>query len=222
MALVLVVEDQPSIRTVVRFHLQSEGHQAVFAEDVEEGWRVLLKERPAAAVVDIRLPGADGWTLIERVRADETFSKLPIVVVTGLKEPGVVERAEALGCDYLSKPFAASALVAKLQANLRSTEPPKRAPVTAGMGRVRVQMVATRVVLLLERYQIEGAVYLPPEMDRFSDAWESVMRDQRTFVPVTDARITTFDGGQVLGNPGFAEVRKLDIQAVFPWDAVAE
>ena len=78
-------------------------------------------------------------------------------------------------------------------------------------------MVIVPVVLLLDAYRIEGKLHLPPELVRFSDAWESVMRDHREYVPVTDARITTIDGVEVVESP-FLEVRKSDVRAVFPRD----
>ena len=73
-------------------------------------------------------------------------------------------------------------------------------------------------VLWLDGYRIEGHVHLPPELGRFSDAWESVMRDHREFVPVTTCRVTTGDGDMIIATPSFIEVRKSHIRAVFPMD----
>jgi hypothetical protein len=61
-------------------------------------------------------------------------------------------------------------------------------------------------------------VHLPPELTRFSDAWESVVRDQRSFFPVTDAKVMTVDGDLVLATAAFIEVRKSDVRGVFPAD----
>lgn len=79
----------------------------------------------------------------------------------------------------------------------------------------RTRMTVVPVVMLLDAYRIEGRLHLPPEEDRFSDAWERVLRDNREYVPVTDARIQTLEGSDVVGSP-FIEVRKGDIRAVFP------
>jgi CheY-like chemotaxis protein len=218
MAKILVVEDQPSVVSIIRYHLENEGHTGLFAEDVQEGWKALVSEVPDAVVMDIRLPGAEGWNLIERIRNDGRYHDLPIVILTGLLEPEVVERAAALQCDYLSKPFAASALLTKIQNSIKSrrlagpTPPP---PPRSATGTPQVQMVAVGVVILLDSYRIEGTVHLPPEISRFSDAWESIVRAPRSFFPVTDARVTT-DGNEVVATPGFLEVRKDDVRAVFP------
>ncbi|HYP23315.1 MAG TPA: response regulator [Actinomycetota bacterium] len=214
---ILVVEDQQSVVAIVRYHLESAGMEGFFASDVGDGWRLLTAEAPDAAVIDIGLPGADGWTLIEKLRGDDRFARLPVVVLTGLIEPDVVRRAASLGCEYLSKPFAASALLGKIRAGLQPglvTARPEPRPDPN-----KVELVVVGVVMLLDHYQVEGRVHLPPELARFSDAWESLIRDNREYVPVTDVRVTLRDGHTVVASPSFMEVRKTDVRAVFPQDA---
>ena len=82
----------------------------------------------------------------------------------------------------------------------------------------RKRMNVVSVVILLDAYRIEGMLHLPQEEDRFSDAWERVLRDNREYVPVTDVRIQTLEGSDVVGSP-FIEVRKADIRAVFPLES---
>jgi DNA-binding response OmpR family regulator len=212
---ILVVEDQQSVVAIVRYHLESAGMEGLFASDVQDGWRLLTGEGPDAAVVDIGLPGADGWTLIEKLRGDERFAGLPVIVLTGLIEPEVVRRAASLGCRYLSKPFAASALLAKIREGVEPVGPSPRAPRRDAS---RMDLVVVGVVLLLDHYRVEGKVHLPPEPARFSDAWESVLRDTRAYLPVTDARVAS-RGGDEVAAPAFVEVRKSDVRAVFPQDA---
>ncbi|MDQ3914692.1 MAG: response regulator [Actinomycetota bacterium] len=214
---ILVVEDQQSVVAIVRYHLESAGMEGVFASDVQGGWRLLTTEAPDAAVIDIGLPGPDGWTLIEKLRADDRFTRLPVVVLTGLIEPEVVRRASALECEYLSKPFAASALLAKIRDRIdggttTARPEPRRDP-------NKVDLVVVGVAMLLDHYQVEGKVHLPPELARFSDAWESLIRDNRDYFPVTDVRVTLRDGHTVVAAPSFMEVRKADVRAVFPQDS---
>ena len=75
-------------------------------------------------------------------------------------------------------------------------------------------------MLLLDSYQVEGNVFVPPELRRFSDAFESIMRDNRAFIPVTEARVLRGDGGQIAA-PGFIEVRKSELRGVFPLEETA-
>jgi CheY-like chemotaxis protein len=223
MTKVLVIEEEPTIVTVVRYHLENAGFEGVFAADVAEGWRLLLSELPDVAVVDIKPPSDDAWALLERMRSDERFVALPAIVLSGVDDAAVPERATALNCDYLSKPFAATALLSKIRHIIAVAHPngipPER---KEGDEVVRVELVSIGVVLLMSNYRVEGKVYLPPELARFSDAWESVMRDQRSFVPVTDARIMSLDGAHLIASPAFIEVRKADVQTVYPMDLAPE
>jgi CheY-like chemotaxis protein len=213
MAKVLVVEDQPSVISIVRHHLENAGHSALFTDEIEEGWRIILTEGPDACIMDIRLPGAEGWTLIEKVRNDPRINDLPIVILTGLMEPDVLERAAVLKCEYLSKPFAATALLNKINSMIQNRA---RAASTAQTSLSNVDLVAADVVLLMDGYQIEGTLHLSPELTRFSDGWEAVMRDSRSFFPVTNARVRSRGTDDLIASPTFIEVRKADVRAVFP------
>jgi DNA-binding response OmpR family regulator len=240
MAKVLIVEDQPSVATVVQYHVEQAGFQTTQAGDVEAAWRVLVTESPDAAVVDIKLPGADGWSFIERVRGDGRYSTLPMVVLTGLLEADVVARAEALQCGYLSKPFAASALVSKIEAQVKGSHPkalemdqlmppptpgtqkPKTtAPTTPSPapGTGQVELLKLRCVVLMQGYQIEGDLHMPPELGRFSDAWESLMKDHRHFLPMTDAIVTVHGGPKAVAQAGFLQIRKDGVLGIFPKDS---
>jgi DNA-binding response OmpR family regulator len=214
MTKVLVVDDDPSTVTVVRYHLENAGFTGVYANDAGEGWRLLVTEMPDVAVVDIKLPGEDGWSFLEKIRADGRFSSLPAIVLSGAAEEGADERARGLGAEYLGKPFAATALLTRIRGLADDSAAGGDHPAGGASSR-RVEMVVVAVVLLLDAYRIEGKLHLPPELVRFSDAWESVMRDHREYVPVTDARITTIEGVEVVESP-FLEVRKSDVRAVFP------
>jgi DNA-binding response OmpR family regulator len=205
---------------MVRFHIEGAGMEAASAGDAEEGWRSLVSTFPDAAVIDLKLPGADGWSLIERIRKDGRFSRMPVIVLSGMSDQGNVNRATELGCDFLSKPFASSALVRKVQDAIKQRQngsaPPPPMP-GGGQMDTHIELVTTRVVLLLAGYRVEGNVHLPPELSRFSDAWESLIRDQRAFLPITDARVTML-GEAASSAAQFMEVRKSDIQGVFPKD----
>lgn len=219
MTKVLVVEDQPSVMQIVRYHFENEGFQGVYAGDVDEAWRLLVSEDPDAVVTDIALPTADGWTLIEKIRNDGRYHATPIVVLTGLQEPEVAERAKTLNCAYLTKPFAATALLNKVKALVKENSGAVKtaAPGMDAQGH-RIELVPVAVVLLLDRFAVEGTIYMPPELARFSDAWESIHRDPRSYFPVTHARVTSIDGGQLVASPSFMEVAKAEVFAIFPVD----
>lgn len=218
MATVLVVEDEESVADVIAHHLENSGLNVVTADNAEGGWRSMAVHQPDAALVDIRLPGPDGWSLIERMRSDTRFAFVPTLVLTGLLEAEVLDRAAKLECQYLSKPFAASALVHKVQGMLRSVgnghalEAPELASDEA---EEKVSYMAHRAVVLMDHYQIRGTVYVPSGLDRFSDAWEALLTDGRDFIPVTDATITSPAHTGVM-EAAFTQVRKEHIRAIFP------
>ena len=215
---VLVVEDDPSASMVLRYQLEDAGYSCVQTTTVEEGWESMIAEVPDAAVVDIRLPGVEGWVLLERMRNDGRFHDMPALVLTGLLEARDMEHARALGCEYLGKPYAAQALLRKMEELItRRSQGEAVVPSPQGHNR-KITLKAVRVVLLLDSYQIEGDVYVPPELKRFSDAWESIMRDSRSFIPVTDARVLRGDSSKVLATPDFIEVRKSELRGVFPME----
>ena len=81
---------------------------------------------------------------------------------------------------------------------------------------VPAELVRVGVVLLMDPYVIEGTIHLPPEVARFSDAWESILADARVFIPVTDARILR--GQEVVLETPFIHVRKADVRAASPLD----
>jgi DNA-binding response OmpR family regulator len=216
MTKVLVIDDDPSTVTVVRYHLENAGFDGVYANDAEEGWRLLVTEMPEVVVVDIRLPGQDGWSFLQKMRGDGRFSSVPAVVLSGIDQEGADQQARSLGAEFLSKPFAATALLTRIR-GLAEDSASGPGVSSGSVPNRRVEMVVVSVVLLLDAYRIEGKLHLPPELVRFSDAWESVMRDHREYVPVTDAVITSIQGVEVVSSP-FLEVRKSDVRAVFPHD----
>lgn len=79
---------------------------------------------------------------------------------------------------------------------------------------VPAELVRVGVVLLMDAYVITGTIHLPPEVSRFSDAWETVLADRRVFIPVTDAKIER--GDEVVLETPFIHVRKADVRAASP------
>jgi DNA-binding response OmpR family regulator len=115
---VLIVEDDGVIARSMSAHLRHAGLQVEVAEDGERGLRKLRFERPDVCVVDLMLPGLDGWALTERARADGI--RTPIIVVSARgSEHDKVHALEIGADDYLAKPFGMRELVARVQAALR-------------------------------------------------------------------------------------------------------
>jgi DNA-binding response OmpR family regulator len=201
MARILVAEDDARILTLVRQRLQIEGFTVLEAGDPQEAWRSLIEDGAEAALIDLSLRSdTDGWRLIGTVRDDGRFARLPIVIMTGTPRSEVEEKARSLGCAFLAKPFEPDDMITSL-----------RNAMGAALRKIGV-------TILLAALKIEGTVHLTSEHSRFSDGWEVLMRDERTFIPVTDVTVSMPDGS----NPSevtFLQVKKADILAVYPTEA---
>jgi signal transduction histidine kinase/DNA-binding response OmpR family regulator len=110
---VLVVEDDPRSASLMTALLEAQGLAVEVAGTGEQALERLQAGRPLAVVLDIRLPGMDGWDVLRRVKGDADTADIPVIIVSMLDEPG---RGLALGADdYLVKPVARELLVAALE-----------------------------------------------------------------------------------------------------------
>jgi len=201
---VLIVEDDPNVATLVRELLYDEGFIVVHSSDIDSAWASLITEDPDAAILDLWLYGREaGWELLDRIRTNEHFASLPVVILTGVTGPDVVDRATSKGAEYLSKPFTPAALVDRLRRALRTAG---RAP----------NVRAHACVLLTDRFRIEGTLHVSEELARFSDAWEALVGDPRAYYPVTQATVKSLDGKSVLAQADLIEVRKDHVTVVLP------
>ncbi|HEY6578820.1 MAG TPA: response regulator transcription factor [Rhizomicrobium sp.] len=115
---VLVVDDEPPIRRFLRTGLSSQGYQVVEAEDGATARAALRQNAVDVLVLDLGLPGSDGFEVIEQLR--ESGSALPIIVLSSRTDEAGKVRALDLGADdYVTKPFGMDELLARLRAALR-------------------------------------------------------------------------------------------------------
>jgi len=118
MARILVVEDDPIIRQTVDYALRRAGFDTLTASDGKEGLALAEQELPDLILLDLMLPGVDGYTFAERLRAKD--AEVAIVMVTALdQERDKVRGLDAGADDYITKPFSMEELLARVRANLR-------------------------------------------------------------------------------------------------------
>lgn len=116
---VLVVDDDPDILGLVLMRLRREGYDAVGARDAGEAVALMEEHRPAVLLLDVGMPGVDGYELVRRLRAAEATAGLPILLVTARNGEEVRERGIAAGANgYLHKPFTPRQLSDGVQAML--------------------------------------------------------------------------------------------------------
>jgi signal transduction histidine kinase/CheY-like chemotaxis protein len=110
---VLVIEDEASSARLLQTYLSEAGYEVQLAPDGETGLAMALDNPPVAIVLDILLPGIDGWEVLRRLKSDEQLRDLPVIIATVVDERGV---GLALGAvDYLVKPIDPQALVHRLE-----------------------------------------------------------------------------------------------------------
>jgi two-component system, OmpR family, KDP operon response regulator KdpE len=135
---VLIIEDEPAIRGVLRVLLESHGYRCVEADTAQRAEIEARSHKPDLLLIDLGLPDGDGLTVIRRVRA---WSQVPIVVLSArTMEEQKVAALDAGADDYVTKPFGAAELMARLRAalrrDLRGTGPEQ----TLAFGALRVDL----------------------------------------------------------------------------------
>ena len=116
-ARVLVVDDDETVRAVVRRLVELAGASVTEVDTGEDGLRALYVERPDIVVLDIDLPGLDGWQVLERIRQ---LTDVPVVMLSGHADELEKVRALQAGADdYVTKPFGPQELLARMQAHVR-------------------------------------------------------------------------------------------------------
>ena len=132
MSRVLVVEDEEHLAQGLRFNLEAEGYAAEVVGDGESATDRLLRKKDKfdAVVLDIMLPGKDGFSVVSELRAARNY--VPVLMLTARGRPEDVLKGFASGADdYLPKPFDLSILLARLQGLLRRSEWMRSQPVSA-------------------------------------------------------------------------------------------
>jgi len=137
-AAILVIDDDDDIRGLVRGLLERAGYEVVEARDGRAGLRELHASAPNLVVLDIAMPGLDGWATLERIR---DLSDVPVLVLTA--HDLELERVRGLRAgadDYVVKPFGRQELVARVAALLRRSRAPETEPATYADQRLAISL----------------------------------------------------------------------------------
>jgi DNA-binding response OmpR family regulator len=131
---VLLVEDEPSVGELVRGYLMRDGYRVVWVRSGEEALVEVDRHRVRIVILDIGLPGMDGFDVCRELRAR---SNVPILMLTARdEEPDRIVGLEVGADDYLTKPFSPRELVARMKAILRRSEPQEGREKTVALGDV--------------------------------------------------------------------------------------
>jgi two-component system phosphate regulon response regulator PhoB len=131
---ILIVEDERDIADLVGFNLERAGFSVLKAHDGITGAEVAIRERPDLVILDLMLPGKDGYGVFKEIRRDSRSRDIPVIMLTARAQTeDRIQGLEAGADDYLTKPFSPKELMLRVQAVLkRSDGPPGNVEVTYG------------------------------------------------------------------------------------------
>jgi two-component system cell cycle response regulator DivK len=116
---ILVVEDQEDLRGVLRDLLTGSGFEVAEAADGHAGVAKAKSERPDLILMDIQLPGIDGYEAARQIKADPDLKATPIIAVSSFAMKGDEQKARASGCDeYVTKPYSPMHLLRLIRSRL--------------------------------------------------------------------------------------------------------
>jgi len=120
---ILIVEDEQDIADLIGFNLQRAGYEVLKAFDGVEGTAMAKRERPDLIVLDLMLPGRDGFAVFRELRRDTRTANTPVIMLTARAQTqDRIQGLEAGADDYLTKPFSPKELILRVQAILKRTE----------------------------------------------------------------------------------------------------
>ena len=117
---ILVVDDMSQIRNILSFSLRKEGYEIKVASNGKDALKYALGDKPPDLIIlDIMMPGMDGYEVIKKIRASDTTKDIPIIFLTAKAQKKDVQRGIEVGCnDYVVKPFKMGDLRQKIAALL--------------------------------------------------------------------------------------------------------
>ena len=165
---VLVIDDEPELAKLVDYNLTKAGYLVLTARDGEAGLAAVRKHAPDLVVLDVMMPGLDGWEVCKRLRQEPSTAATPVLMLTAKAEEADRVLGLELGADdYLVKPFSVRELAARVKALLRRADSSGPAPellkagkIQIDVGRRTVHAAGKDVVLTTTEFEILRALAL--------------------------------------------------------------
>ena len=187
---IFVVEDDAALQELYTYTLENDFKCSCFKSG-KSFFKTLQKEKPDLVVLDVMLPGEDGFEILSRLKADTSTANIPVIMVSAKGEELSKVKGLNLGAeDYLTKPFGVLELVARIKANLRkSKETPKGTgfkDISIDAAKHKIVANGTALQTTLKEYNLlvllcENAEVVQTRDDIFAKVWgENFMGETRT------------------------------------------
>ena len=138
---ILVIEDEKDIQELIQFNLERDGYKVLLADSVKAATKLLARNTPDLVLLDLMLPGENGFDFCRHLRSTDATRNLPVIMVTARDEDAdVVAGLEVGADDYITKPFSPRVLLARVRAVLRrkKTEAAEAASITLTRGAIEL------------------------------------------------------------------------------------
>lgn len=201
---VLIIDDEPDIRELLRFNLEREGYATRLAATGEEGLMMARQYGAQLVILDLMLPGIDGFDVCRALKGDPRTRQIPVVMLTAKgSESDIVAGLELGADDFIPKPFSPRELVARVRARLRNraTTPADESiqltidGLTIDAGQHVVTADGNAIELTLTEYQIlyllarrPGWVYSRSEIVNHVRGQETIITDRAIDVQIVGIR----------------------------------
>ncbi len=200
---VLVIDDEPELVKLLDYNLTRAGYAVLTARDGERGLAAARQHSPDLVVLDVMMPGLDGWEVCKRLRADPATAAVPLLMLTAKADEADRVLGLELGADdYVTKPFGVKELLARVKALLRRAEGQaapaeviragrivvdsgKRAVISAGR---KVELTATEFDLLRALVERPGRVFSREDLIARARGEDAAITDRTVDVHVASLR----------------------------------
>jgi DNA-binding response OmpR family regulator len=117
---ILIIEDDDTVQKFISRVLELEGYGVIKADSGEKGMDIIRKPPPSLVLLDLRLPGRDGWSVLREIKNDPELAPIPVVVLTAVAEAVQREKTLRMGAaQYLTKPLSAGSVAASVSLALK-------------------------------------------------------------------------------------------------------
>lgn len=153
---ILIVDDEPGLRELVRINLEHEGFEVLQAENGSQGLATVQEQQPDLVILDVMMPEMDGWEACRKLRE---FSTVPVLMLTArVQSQDIVTGLDSGADDYLLKPFNMDELMARVRALLRRVPSPNR-PIAAANGELTIDKQKREVIVRGEAIDLTPTEY---------------------------------------------------------------
>ncbi len=114
---IILIEDEPDISLLASFTLDTLGYEVLSADNGENGLELVEKSLPVSLIIlDIMMPGIDGYQVLERLKADPDYKDIPVLIFSAMAQESEVRRGYSLGAaGYVKKPFDAEQMITEVE-----------------------------------------------------------------------------------------------------------